>query len=69
MSLINGLAWSDPGRDRWASGESAGRLERALEHRVGRVSEERDLRMEVVAEWLPRVVYFLVVVQLLRGFL
>lgn len=52
-----------------SAGESAGRLEQALEHRVARVSEERDLRMEVVAEWLPRVVYFLVVVQLLRGFL
>ena len=52
-----------------SAGETAGRLLQVLEHRVGQLCEERDLRMEVVAEWLPRGVYFLIVLHLARGFL
>lgn len=52
-----------------AAGEAAGRLVQALDHRVRQLSEERDLRMEVIAEWLPRGVYFLILLHLARGFL
>jgi general secretion pathway protein F len=52
-----------------AAGETAGRLVQVLDHRVRQLSEERDLRMEVVAEWLPRGVYFLILLHLARGFL
>jgi hypothetical protein len=52
-----------------SAGETAGRLLQALDHRVGQLCEERDLRMEVVAEWLPRGVYFLMLLHLARGFL
>jgi general secretion pathway protein F len=52
-----------------SAGETAGRLVQALDHRVGQLCEERDLRMEVVAEWLPRGVYFLILLHLARGFL
>lgn len=52
-----------------SAGETAGRLVQALDHRVGQLCEERDLRMEVVAEWLPRGVYFLILLHMARGFL
>jgi general secretion pathway protein F len=50
-------------------GETAGRLVQALDQRVEQLCEERDLRMEVVAEWLPRGVYFLILLHMARGFL
>jgi hypothetical protein len=52
-----------------SAGETAGRLVQALDHRVGQLCEERDLRMEVVAEWLPRGVYFLILLHLASGVL
>jgi general secretion pathway protein F len=52
-----------------SAGETAGRLVQALDHRVRQLCEERDLRIEVVAEWLPRGVYFLVLLHMARGFL
>lgn len=51
------------------AGETAGRLVQALDHRVGQLCKERDFRMEVVAEWLPRGVYFLILLHMVRGFL
>jgi len=51
------------------AGETAGRLVQALDHRVRQLREERDLRLEVVAEWLPRAAYFLILLHLIRGFL
>lgn len=52
-----------------AAGEAAGRLVQALDHRVRQLSGGRDLRMEVIAEWLPRGVYFLILLHMARGFL
>jgi general secretion pathway protein F len=52
-----------------SAGEAAGRLVQALDHRVAQLREERDLRIEVVAEWLPRGVYFLVLLHMAHGFL
>lgn len=51
------------------AGETAGRLVQALDHRVRQLREERDLRLEIVAEWLPRALYFLILLFLIRGFL
>lgn len=52
-----------------SAGETAGRLVQALDHRVRQLREKRDLRLEVVAEWLPRAAYFLILLHLTRGFL
>lgn len=52
-----------------SAGETAGRLVQAIDHRLVQLCEQRDLRMEVVAEWLPRGVYFLVLLHMVRGFL
>ena len=51
------------------AGETAGRLVQALDHRVRQLRQERDLRLEIVAEWLPRALYFLILLFLIRGFL
>lgn len=44
----------------WSTGEESGQLDSMLDHIARQASERCDLRMKMIAEWAPRVVYFMV---------
>lgn len=50
------------------AGEAAGRLPESLLHQAGLLGQALDLRHETVVEWLPRIVYFLILIHLAQGF-
>jgi len=52
-----------------AAGEAAGRLPDTLLHLAGQLDGDRERRAELLAEWLPRLVYAGVIAWLLRGML
>lgn len=43
------------------AGEASGRLAEAMLHRAGILDEQQRLRGEILAEWIPRAIYLLVV--------
>ena len=43
------------------SGEVAGRLEETLDHVVTTMDQRLDAQLDALAEWLPRLVYALIV--------
>ncbi|MDX1604965.1 MAG: type II secretion system F family protein [Candidatus Competibacterales bacterium] len=52
-----------------ATGEQAGRLEEMLEYHLGQLDRRLQERLDTLADWLPRLVYVLILAVLLLGWL
>ncbi|TVP86561.1 MAG: hypothetical protein EA347_08955 [Thioalkalivibrio sp.] len=66
--LRNGLAERRRDGPVLRAAEAAGRLPESLRHHAGLLGQALELRHETIAEWLPRIVYFLILIHLARGF-
>ena len=72
MNVTEALAAADLLEDEYApgligSGEFAGRLDAMLDYYVARLREKLQAQLDLWAEWLPRVAYFVIVGFLLLG--
>ncbi len=50
-----------------SSGEAAGKLHESILHRVNWYQEDIDLRWKQIGEWLPRLIYTVVVAWVVIG--
>jgi len=51
-----------------ASGEESGRTAELFSHRARQLAQEQSLQLAMIAEWLPRMIYFLVLIYVALGF-